>query len=301
MPEVRGIVRGKVKWRKIAHLLRECSEQIGTLFKPVFVVVGLLLVVALEIPWLQPLYKRFGFDSLESLGVPVITFILVLVYFDVRSMSVRQVSPSDRHFADPLSLHAVLEQRMRRITRREEKTLDVLGIDLSTISPLLTPWFRRREMDGWTVQLCAMVDELGVQQNFVPSDWSSESRKSLDRALNARDELVASGRKIDIRTYAYDFMPVVHGFRLGNGDLFVSTLSWDKNGRIGGGDYSYEHVPCEDESPSAMATREVFSSWFNRAISQAWPGNVVFDRGEPRVVQLSVVDPDQGASEPVQG
>jgi hypothetical protein len=96
-------------------------------------------------------------------------------------------------------------------------------------------------------------------------------------------------------------MPVVHGFRLGNGDLFFSTLSWDKNGKIGVGDYSYEHVPREDESPSAMATREVFSSWFQRAISQAWPRDVVFDREEPRVVDPSAVDPDQGASEPVHG
>jgi hypothetical protein len=301
MPEASDVVRRKVKWRKIAHWVRERSEQIATVFKAVFVVGGLLLVVALEIPWLQPLAKRFGFDSLEGVGVPVITSILVLVYFDVRSMSARQLSPGDRHFTDPLSLYPVLEQRMRRITRREERSLDVLGMDLSTTWPLVTLWLRRREMDGWTIRLCAMVDESGVQHNFLPYDWSSESRSNLDKALRMRGELAASGREIDISTYAYDFMPVVHGFRLGNGDLFFSMLSWDKDGKIGVGDYSYEHVPCEDESPSAIATRDVFSSWFQRASSQPWPTNVVFDREEPRVVELSAVDPDQGASEPAQG
>lgn len=64
-------------------------------------------------------------------------------------------------------------------------------------------------------------------------------------------------------------MPAVHGFRLGNGDVFVSTLRWRDKGRLGKHRFPYEYVPAYDVSPEADAARALFRSWFERAILSA--------------------------------
>jgi hypothetical protein len=52
-----------------------------------------------------------------------------------------------------------------------------------------------------------------------------------------RDHRSATNRKglIVPEAYGYTFVPVVHGFRLGNGDLLWSILMWGADGRISRG------------------------------------------------------------------
>lgn len=84
----------------------------------------------------------------------------------------------------------------------------------------------------------------------------------------------ATQRRITIQTFGYDFAPALHGYRLGNGDLFYSIVLWQPDGNLGYEGFSYEFVPHEDHSPSAMAIRGVFESWFQRATQTAWNGTV---------------------------
>ena len=58
--------------------------------------------------------------------------------------------------------------------------------------------------------------------------------------------------KIILEAYGYGFAPTIHGFRLGNGDLFHSLLLWDEAiGQLSLDGYSYEFISCEDQSESA--------------------------------------------------
>lgn len=298
MPEADEDVRRRLRRKRVAYVLRARAEQFASAIKTALVVVGLLLVVALEIPWLAPALRGAGFESLSSVGMAVIVFILVLLYFDVRSISAKQHLTPETHFEDPLSLYPVLWESIRKVKRREDKVLDVLGMTLYTAWPTLTFWLQHPEMDGWTIRLCAMVDDSGRQADFVPGDWSEESRANLNSAIQTRDNLAKIGRAVTIQTYAYDFMPVVHGFRLANGELFVSFLSWEDDGRIGREAYSYQYLPCGDESLSAAAMRNVYASWFERASKSAWPRNVA---GGPGAAPAAIPVPADGAASDAAG
>ena len=140
---------------------------------------------------------------------------------------------------------------------------------LYTAWPSMTFWLDRLELTDWTLRFSAVTECPGLT-HVIPAGWFDESRVNLDRIAEVGEALERAGRKIKLEAYGYDFMPVLHGFRLGNGDLFYSILQWQEDGKIGRDKYSYEFVPCEDQSPSASAIRDTFSSWFNRSAAKRW-------------------------------
>jgi hypothetical protein len=107
-------------------------------------------------------------------------------------------------------------------------------------------------------------------ERFVPESWFRESKANLDNASYLGNTERIASKGVTIEAYSYDFIPVIHGFRLGNGDLFWSLLMWDAQGRICRDEYSYEFIPHEDTSESASAARTVFDSWFARSCRTPW-------------------------------
>ena len=72
-----------------------------------------------------------------------------------------------------------------------------------------------------------------------------------------------------IEIYEYDFAPAVHGFWLGNGDVFVSVLRWRDGDRLGKHRFPYDYVPVHDVTPEADAARALLKNWFERALLSA--------------------------------
>lgn len=270
--DVRDGLRRELRSQHVSYWLRVKGQRIASVVKAVAVVAGVALVVAVEVSWLEEPLRRIGFQDLDGIGAAVIVFILALMFFDMRGLAARQSANVDRHFSDPMAVYPVLIKRIQGTKRRSDKVLDVLGMTLYTAWPTVTFWLNHPELNGWTIRLCAMVDDEGQLRNFVPPEWSSESRSNLENAAVRARTLATTGRNIEIETYAYDFIPVIHGFRLGNGDIFYSILSWQLDGRIGRESYSYQYVPCDDSSAAAIAIREVFDSWFKRARFRPWNG-----------------------------
>jgi hypothetical protein len=260
--------------RRLVHAFRSGVSQLVSFTKAAAVVGGVLLVVASDVPWLNDPLKRLGFDDLNGVGAGVIVFILSLIFFDVRSLAGRGLaSDGVQHFADPMDVYPVLIERMKAVRRREDKVLDVLGMTLYTAWPTITFWLNRPDLRGWTVRLCAVTERTEELERTVPSDWFEESRANLAGVIQKRDTLKRQGQDILLEAYGYDFTPVIHGFRLANGDLFFSVLAWQQDGKIGRESYSYHFLPLEDRSESANAIREVFDSWFRRACLRPWPAS----------------------------
>lgn len=241
---------------------------------------GLLAVVALQIPWLQDPLERMGAGNGTALTLTVLMVVIVSLYYEVKGVGRRiaqaekAFTPAQRHFPDPMDVYPVLLDRIRSIRRAEDKRLDVIGMTLYTAWPTIRFWLARAEMSGWTIRLAAAVHTAETPNHaagLVPDDWFAESHANLSSIQAQRDGGIRA-RAIRLEPYGYDFMPVLHGFRLGNGDLFYSVLLWQDDGRIGRDDYSYEFVSCEDHSPSAQAVRGTFDSWFARCARTPWNG-----------------------------
>jgi hypothetical protein len=169
-----------------------------------------------------------------------------------------------------MDLYPILLQRIAAVSRSEDKVLDVIGMTLYTAWPSIRFWMNRTDLNGWTVNFTAVSHgDQGVTAH-VPSGWFREARGNLNTICEFAESSTTQAKKINLQAFGYDFMPSLHGYRLGNRDLFYSILLWQGDGKIGMDGYSYEFVPHEDISLSAEAIREVFDSWFRRATAIPW-------------------------------
>jgi hypothetical protein len=261
---------------RLLERLRRSSPLLIDTAQAIIAIGGLLIVIAVQIPWLDAPLRRVGFGDHLNVTLTIFTLLLVSIFYDVRALSGRRERKvaEQRHFADPLDVYPVLHDRLLAISRQDEKVLDVLGMTLYTAWPTIGFWLARPEMAGWTIRLAAVVDTRVDQStvSLIPSEWFRESQQNLTNISTMAKSPNIRDRSITLEAYGYDFMPALHGFRLGNGDLFYSILLWQRDGRIGRNGYSYEFVPCEDHSQSAQATREIFDSWFARARRSPWQG-----------------------------
>jgi hypothetical protein len=262
------ITRGRVlRWAKRA------SERTVFLLQMTVAVGGLIVVSLLSIPWLADPLKKAGLTAPGPFSQLVITLVLVSIFFEVKKLSERKPDPLPRHFADPMDVYPVLLDRVRATTRTADKTLDVLGLTLFTAWPSIRFWINRSDLNGWTMRFTAMAINNTRVSAHVPADWHRDARANLDSIRQYAKSSAASASSISVTPFAYDFMPSLHGYRLGNGDLFYSIVRWQADGKLSLDGFSYEFVPNEDHSQSAQAIREVFDSWFRRATVTEWSGS----------------------------
>jgi hypothetical protein len=257
----------QLKRKQLSYLLRQTGSRLVDLLQPIIIFGGLVVTVLLKIPWLKDLRGHVGLADTDGATQTLIVLILASVYLEVRTLAQRmdQVGIEKMHLPDPMDVYPVLLDRAKSITRTEEMCLDVLGMSLYTAWPSIGFWLGRPELRGWTIRMAAPVKaEPGVAA-LVPTEWLHEARANLSQIRDAAQSPTVIKQNIKLEGFGYDFMPFLHGFRLGNGDLFYSLLMWSDDGKISREKYSYEFVPREDASPSADAAREVFDSWFKRA------------------------------------
>lgn len=262
----------RLRRRRIRQRIRRVSTRTITYTQAIVAGGGLLLIVMLRIPWLASVLKRIGFSDFGIAVQTVIVIVLVSIFFDVRILLERsdQTPEEKRHCADPMAVYPMLHERIEKVTRQEEKRLDILGISLYTAWPSVRFWLDHPELNGWTVRLAGVARRDRSLLYYVPQDWFRESRKNLDSIYQTSLHQRLAERQITLEAYGYDFMPVMHGYRLGTGDLFYSILLWQDDEKIGLEGYSYEFVPASDKSASAEAVRAIFDSWFRRAMKAPW-------------------------------
>jgi hypothetical protein len=261
-----------LKRRRLRQRFSELAERAGDTIKFVVAAGGLVLVILVSIPWLNGPLGKIGISSSRAFSQDVLTIVVVSIFFDVRRLAENRAQPP-RHFADPMDVYPILLERIRAINRKEEKELDVLGMTLYTAWPSIRFWLNRSEFTGWTLRFTALAANEASLASHVPSSWFGEARSNLNSVTQYAKAPATLERNVKLQAYEYDFMPSLHGYRLGNGDLFYSILYWDDNGLLSIDNYSYEFIPAEDISPSATAIRRVFQSWFERATQTPWSGN----------------------------
>ena len=271
-------LRRQIGRKRLKYWLTTAAARISDAARTVIVVGSLTLGVAFNIPWLEGPLKKLGFENLTEVTLSILIFLLVAIFYEVRSPTTSREAGSQypRHFPDAMDLYPTLVERMNLIKRREDKVLDVLGMTLYTAWPTITFWLNRAELDNWTIRLTAVSPhhEHADLRRVVPHSWFAESTANLSDAARVARLPRIQQKGVRIETHAYDFAPVLHGFRLGNGDLFWSMLEWDREGKLCRDAYSYEFVPREDDTASAAAIRRVFDSWFTRARQYEWTSQV---------------------------
>jgi hypothetical protein len=228
------------------------------------------IVFFLQVPGAHELFTDLGLDDnvefLTAVAVVLLTSILIELYQLKRS-----VTPAisiRRHFFDAGEMYDALKEKAGAITDPGHREIKVLGLTLGSAWPILEVFLERPEVEGWTVKLATLSENATAARDWVPGGWPEES-KTIVRQVREFKARQGVDHKHKIEIFEYDFTPAVHGFRLGNGDIFLSTLRWRPDGLLGQHRYPYDYVSAHDGSPGAYAVRELFHSWFERAVCSA--------------------------------
>jgi hypothetical protein len=272
MPAAPATTTKRLKRVNLKILLAQLGSHLLDILQPIIIFGGMLLVIGLKIPWLSGVLANVGVKDRSGVSDTVVVVTLAAIFIEMRSLAQRigERRVYQQHVDDAMDVYPILLERMRAVTKREEKRIEVLGMSLYTAWPSIRFWLNRPELAGWTIRLAACASATGDVLSHFPQDWLDEARQNLESIRQAASTPGIVNRGIRLEAFSYDFIPVLHGFRLGNGDLFYSILSFGDDGRINRDRYSYEFVPYEDGSTSAESIREVFESWLNRACRDAW-------------------------------
>ncbi|HUQ55611.1 hypothetical protein [Lentzea sp.] len=166
---------------------------------------------------------------------------------------------------------------------RRARRVEVLGLTLNTTWPALATWLTSRDQpNGWRVTLHCLDPDFITRSGEFPADWAGEARGSLERIRSflteEADELARRRISVELRVYAC--VPVVHGFRFGDGTVFLSYLQWTENGRIRPFEF-YDRIGTDDRSPRAGHYRDLFDSWLHRVGTRRVTGSPGAERQDP--------------------
>ena len=229
---------------------------------------GAVVLVLIQIPWVESVVDGIGLENTAKLRWGILTVLVVAVLLELREVS-RRATPDTagrQHFSDPNDMYEVLRQRAQSISKERQRRLDILGLTLYSAWPQISFWLQRPESEGWTVRFATLSPDADVLR-WVPDDWPRESAHITEQIQHAAE----GNAKRHVEVYHYDYMPSVHGFRLGNGDVFISNVLWQRDGRLGKRGFSYEYIPHSEAGPAADAYRNLFDNWFARATSKPAP------------------------------
>lgn len=255
-----GAKEGSVLHRAADRAERLLEE--GPVWIGVFAAIGLLLF---QVPWLDDLIAKTGLENSQQLRTGVSVVLLTGILLELRQVK-RSVTPAitGEHYADPHDMYTALTDKAKAIADPAQRSLDVLGLTLYSAWPVLSFLLQRPEVNGWTVRLATLSKDANVLPLRIPEDWPQESATTA-RQVRAFAASQGATHNHEITIYEYEFSPAVHGFRLGNGDIFISTLLWQDD-CLGKSGFAYDYVPWHDTSSWAASNRELFKNWFDRTL-----------------------------------
>lgn len=222
-----------------------------------------------QAPGINDLLTSLGVENSTRLRTAVAIIILTSILLELRQVRLR-LTPEvggRQQYPDPEVMYVALKEQANAITDPRQREMKVLGLTLASAWQHLSLFFEKQGVEGWTVKLATLSKEAGASHHWVPSSWPQEVASTISQ-INEFKHKQGKSHHHEIEIHEYEFPPAVHGFELGNGDVFLSTLQWE-NGVLGRHPFSYDYVPAHDSSLGATAVREQFRSWFERALTSA--------------------------------
>ncbi len=254
--------------RPVSARIRQIWEFVAT---SVALLAGCYLILTTIEPTRLVLERYVG--KLDLSGVVA----LVGVMLEVTTIAVYQLGREVRALRSRLagverdavthSLTEVLARLNHDAGGRRQRRIEVLGLTLNTTWPILAGWLTSHVRPvGWHVTLLCLDPDFITGSGELPAEWADEARRSMVRIRSfieqEADDLRRRGITVELRAYAC--VPVVHGFRFGDGTVFASYLQWTDTGRIRPFEF-YDRLSPDDAAPRTGHYRDLFDSWYTRA------------------------------------
>lgn len=223
-----------------------------------------------------------GLVALIGVMLEITTIAVYQLGREVRSLRTRITGAE--HDPGTHSIGGVLSALSDDTVGRRDRRLAVLGLTLNTSWPALAGWLTSPDRPtGWHITLLCLDPAFVASSGELPHEWAEEARRSTAKIRSfieqEADDLRRQGITVELKTYAC--VPVVHGFRFGDGTIYASYLQWTDTGRIRPFEF-YDRLSPDDRSPRTGHYRRLFESWFTRADTV---------RATPYAVESNAVEP----------
>jgi hypothetical protein len=179
-----------------------------------------------------------------------------------------------------------IELAMRRVQSPEHRNLTVIGLTMLYAGPVLQRWLRTEDtavLRGWRIRVYMLSAEFLRRDDYFDPSWAqtADTYASQIRALITD----AADNGVDLSLVSYPLRPALHGFLLGNGDLFISFCWWDvKQGVVSQPQHFYDHFGPEDLSERAQQYRALFRNSIQH-----------FERVGEQLLPLAGTDPSRSS------
>lgn len=230
-----------------------------------------LILISIE-PTRHFLEKYVGEIRIELIAA------IVAIMFEIAIVTVSQLSRQVK--AARLAVEArapvaviydigdvITDMRYRLKDRAARRKIDILGLTLDTTWPPLVPLLSADNLPGdCELNLYCLDPTFIIESKDLPDSWADISILMQRRIANfvSRECGRLSQHQIIINLTIYPCIPIVHGFRYGDGTLFISYLQWREDGIMQPFAF-YECIAPEDTSQRATSYRRLFDDWMRRA------------------------------------
>jgi hypothetical protein len=258
----------RISFGTVSRFLISAIDRLLNTVKVWVAVAAGILLIALQISWLREPLTKIGIERDTGLETSVVLVLLVTILLELRELArmTEQTTAGEQYYPDPHEMYQALLAQAASISKVDERRMDVLGLTLYSAWPYISFWLQRPEIAGWTIRLATLAKDADVITKPIPVDWPAESAANVGAIKIFAESLVADNKHHKLELFEYNFTPAIHGFRLGNGDIYISTLLWQEDGKLGKAGFSYDYIPATELGSRAMAQREIFDNWFSRAV-----------------------------------
>ena len=263
--------------RPLAEIAARLSDGLVHAVKVAFVVVVIVFLAANAIPAVHDRLKNFGILDegviAETVGIAFVLTVALLHRLDQQVGQLTRAFQEEHGTQSALIFGGVGEvfPRVRAAIQdhpsNEPKILEVLGLTLYATWPQVQAWLKSDSLRGWKIILTSMSPEFLCASGFCPPTWCAEA-KAIHAAIQAHVTLKQaelSARNISVEFSTYEAFPAIHGFRVGEREVFISFEHWSETDAdiLDEPVHFYERIPRTDYSLRAQAYRTLFGNWID--------------------------------------
>lgn len=262
-------------------LIGKVADRVSTSLQMFLLVVAIGFMIAWAIsPVRERLEKSGYFDhetALEAVGLALILTLGLLTMLSKKmgkiASAMEVISHSHQDILDRGvgSVYPHLLEGLQGTANHRERILDVLGLTLYTAWPHIQAWINNGELRDWVITLhCLDPVYIEANQSCFSKKWIHHAQAQIEDIEHYQKHqaalLAEKAIRLELRTYRN--FPAVHGFRIGNGDTFISFSWWESledSAVLADPYFFYERFRPSDRSSRAHVYRALFDNWIDQA------------------------------------
>lgn len=239
---------------------------------------GVLALILASLTDLRHVLERVGLDQ-ERLLILVVGAGLLVVFNrqgQIESRLEKLAAPKREVVIEGAVPEAFpyVREALKTIQSMDHKTLDILALNCNEVWTSLSLWLEHAESTGWKIRIFTMSPEFIRRESAVPDTWATFSEltcREISRFCTQTQDLAFRG--IGVKLFSYELFPAVHGFRLGNGAIFLAITRWLETDHMASApidDHSFFlEFPPDNHSQLAIEARKLFDSWMRKVEASA--------------------------------